>query len=102
MPAGRSPAIWPGRHVRRISFYQLVGAREHGPPRRIEAESLGGLEIDHQLVLHWRLHREVGRLLALEDAVDVAGRLPVLVDVIRPIRSQATRGGRKGFAAGAG
>ena len=40
----------------------------------VEAERLGGLEVDHQLVLGRRLHRQVGRLLALEDAVDVAGR----------------------------
>ena len=31
----------------------------------VEAERLGGLEVDHQLVLGWRLHRQVGRLLAL-------------------------------------
>jgi hypothetical protein len=40
----------------------------------VEAERLGGLEVDHQLVLGRRLHRQVGRLLALEDAIDVAGR----------------------------
>ena len=37
----------------------------------VEAEGLGGLEIDRQLVLGRRLHRQIGRLLALEDAVDV-------------------------------
>ena len=42
-----------------------------------------------QLVFGRRLHREVGGLLALEDAIDVAGSLPVLVDQIRPIRDQA-------------
>ena len=58
----------------------------------VEAERLGGLEVDHQLVLGRRLHRQVGRLLALEDAVDVAGRAPVLVDQIRPIGDQAAGG----------
>ena len=42
------------------------------------------------LILGRRLHRKVGRLLALEDAVDVAGRAPELVDLIRPIGDQAT------------
>src|SRR4029453_14890873 len=37
--------------------------------RHFEAERLGGLEVDHQLVLRRRLHRKVGWLLALEDAV---------------------------------
>ena len=46
----------------------------------VEAERLGGLEVDHQLVFGRRLHRQIGWLLALEDAVDVAGRVPILVD----------------------
>ena len=58
----------------------------------LEAERLGGLEIYDQLVLGRRLHRQVGGLLALEDAIDVAGRAPVLVDEIRPIGHQAAGG----------
>ncbi len=55
----------------------------------VEAERLGGLEVDDQLVLGRRLHRQVGRLLALEDAVDVAGRSPVQIDQVGPIGHQA-------------
>ena len=40
----------------------------------IEAERLGGLEIDREFVLHRCLHRKVGCLLALENAIDIAGR----------------------------
>jgi hypothetical protein len=47
------------------------------------------LEIDHQLVLGRRLHRKVSRFLPFENAVDVAGCAPVLVDVISPIGDQA-------------
>ena len=43
-------------------------------------------------ILGRRLHRQVGRLLALEDAVDVAGGAAVLVDPIRPIGDQAAGG----------
>jgi hypothetical protein len=62
----------------RNSFDHLVGAREHRR-RDFETKRLRGLEIDHQLVLGRRLHKQVGRLLALEDAIDVASRKPVLV-----------------------
>jgi hypothetical protein len=36
-----------------------------------------GLQIDHQLALGRRLHRQVGRLLALEDAIDSAARCAI-------------------------
>jgi hypothetical protein len=54
-------------------FDHLVGASEQRV-RHVEAERFGRLEVDHQLVLGRRLHRKVGRLLALENAIDVAGR----------------------------
>ena len=59
-------------------------ARASSDRRHGEAERLGGLEVDDQLVLGRRLHRQVGRLLALEDAIDVAGRAPEQVDQIGP------------------
>ena len=78
---------------------------ELAPPHSItssaRASSVGGtsrpsafavLRLITSLVLGRRLHRQVGRLLALEDAVDVAGRAPVLVDDIRPVGDQAAGG----------
>src|SRR5207245_10063506 len=71
----------------RRSFDHLVGAGEqrrwHG-----EAERLGSLKIDHQLVFGRRLHRKVGRLLALEDAINVGGRAPEVIDLISAVGDQ--------------
>ena len=50
---------------------------------RVETESPGRLEIDHQLAPGWRLHRKVGGFLAPEDAVDIGRRTPKQVDKVK-------------------
>jgi hypothetical protein len=72
----------------RTSFNHLVGAAEQRR-RHFEARRLGAFEINRQLILGRCLDRKVGRFLALEDAVDVAGRAPVLVDQNGSIGDQA-------------
>jgi hypothetical protein len=47
--------------------------------------SRSGFEVDDEFVLARRLHRKVGRLLAPEDAIDVASRTSLLVDEIGTI-----------------
>src|SRR5262249_16717272 len=54
--------------------------------RHLESQCLGGVKVDCEVILRRCLHRHVGWLLALESAVDVAGRAAVHVDPIRPIR----------------
>ena len=54
--------------------------------------ALGSLEVDDQLVLGRHLHRKVGRLLAFEDAIDVAGRAPIRVGGIRSVGHQPAAG----------
>src|SRR5438477_5275681 len=63
--AGLSPA---GSHQLCLahSLNHLIGAGDERR-RHSEPERRGSLEIDRKLILDRRLHRQVGRLLALED-----------------------------------
>src|SRR5471032_1897460 len=53
------------------SFDRLVGANEQRG-RHGEAERFGSLHIDHQLEFGRLLYRQIGRLGAFEDLIDVA------------------------------
>ena len=86
----RGPLCAKTRHMRCSKFaaYSITSsARASNGRRHVEAERLGGLEVDQQFVLCWRLHRQIGGLLTLEDAVNIAGRSSVLVEKVRPIGS---------------
>ena len=72
-------------------FDHLVGLREQRG-RDHYAERLSRLEIDHQFVRGRCLHRHIGRLLTLEEAIDITGRAPVWVDRISPIANQPAVG----------
>jgi hypothetical protein len=70
-----------------ISFDHLIG----GSKQFVwdgESERLSGLEIDYQLKL-WHLYGEIGRFLALEDAVDISCRQAKLFNANVTIRDQA-------------
>ena len=73
---------------------QLVGALLK-IQRHVEAESLSGLKIDGQFVLSRRLHRHIGRLFTLEDAINVTGRASELIGEIHPVGDQTASGGPK-------
>src|SRR5262249_60188720 len=69
----------------------LVGAREQRPGH-LDAERPRGLEVDHQRILYRRLDRQVGCLLTPQNAIDVAGGLPMLLDVIGSVGDQPAAG----------
>src|SRR5262249_48190145 len=78
--------LWAkSRHGR--LFDHLVGTGVDG---RWECETycLGGLKIDHELILGRRLHGHVGRLLALENTIDISSSLPVLIEKIGSVGDQ--------------
>ena len=61
------------------SFNHLVGALPE-LQRHVEAERLGGLEVDHQLELDWGLDGKLARLRALEDAIGIRRRAPKIIE----------------------
>ena len=46
---------------------------------------LGSLEVDYQFVFRRCLNREVSRLLAFENTVDITGGWPERLDIIRAV-----------------
>jgi hypothetical protein len=73
-----------GGSDRGYSITSSAGARSRR--RQVQAECFRGLEVDDEFILCRRLHRQVGSLLTLEDAIDIASRAPKLIGKIWPIR----------------
>ena len=66
----------------------LVGAAKQRERER-DAERLGGLEVDDQLDFRRLLHRQVGRLLALEDPAGIDADQTIRVGNARSVAYQA-------------
>src|SRR5262249_30766758 len=70
------------------SLDQFVGALLE-LKRNVEPERLGGLEIDHQFEFDRGLDGKLARLLALEDAIDIACRAPIRIELVNSVGQQA-------------
>ena len=57
----------------------------------VEAERLGGRQVDDQIELGRLLDREVGRLRPAQNLVDIVGGAPEQVREVRSIGHQASR-----------
>ena len=77
-PLSANSGHWPGLFWLGL-FDHLIGALLH-LQRHIEAQSLRGVEVDHQLVLGRRLHWQVTRLLAFESPVQPDSGPPTLLN----------------------
>src|SRR5262245_61746096 len=74
----------PSRKSVPTSLDHLVCASEHHR-RHVEAECLGGLEINRHFKLGWGLNGKLSRLLAFEDAVGIDRRAPIAIQGIASI-----------------
>src|SRR5262249_960923 len=86
------PALSERRHrslARAASFDHLVGEREQ-PVRNLEAERLGGPEVDDKLKFYGLHYRKIARPLASENAADIDAGLTVGIDIVRSIADETS------------
>src|SRR6516162_5025354 len=75
------------RHNQQL-FDLLVGA-QHYRWRYRKAKRLGGLEVHGHLELGRKLHREIARLLAAQDAIHIGGGLTIVFYRVDSVGEQA-------------
>jgi hypothetical protein len=71
---------------RGLAFYSITSSARASRVGGISsAERPSGLEVDDEFVLCRRLYRQVGRLLALEDPIDIASGAAIRLDCVGPV-----------------
>src|SRR5215471_19540390 len=78
---------WAARCYWRCSSSSAAGKQGR---RDVDAERRGGLEVDGEIKLRRRLHRQVARLGTLQDPVRVAGGAPEQIGKARPVSHEST------------
>ena len=95
---GHAAAAPPSSVMNSRRYHSITSsARASSDGGTSRPSALAVLRLIDQLVLGRRLHRQVGRLLALEDAVDIAGRAADTGRRDRPIGDQAAGGDEVAF-----
>src|SRR6516225_6670625 len=74
------------RHNQHL-FDHLVGAQQNRWGYG-KAERRGGLAVHEHLELGRQLHREIARLLAAQDAIDISGGAPKVVYLVDSVGEQ--------------
>ena len=90
------PRLRPKREISAATFNHLISPRKQRCRYR-DPERLSSLQVDHQLIFGRGLHRQIGGLLAFDDAINVAGRAAVPVGEVGTIRDQVPGGGKEAF-----
>jgi hypothetical protein len=75
---------------------RVRGGRRQERGREGDAECLRGLEVDHHVELGRVLDRQVARLRAFQDAIDIVGSAPERVGLVDPVGHQPAVCGKEG------
>src|SRR6516225_1136933 len=78
------------RCSKKILFDHLVGASEQRG-RHVDAEHLGGLQIDDELESGGLLHQQIGGLDAFDDATGIAANLAINVGEVGSVTHPGRR-----------
>jgi hypothetical protein len=89
-----NPLLWAsGGPGARLLLDHLVGPQ----PNRwghLKTKRLGGLEVQDHLELGRKLHREIARLRAAQNAIDIGGRATKVIYLVNSVGEQAAVSGK--------
>ena len=80
-------------HNARVTSLRRIFGRDEHAGRKFEAKHRGGFCVDHDLESGWSLHRQIGRLFASQDAIDIAGCATVLIGGFRTVGDEPANPG---------